>query len=546
MTNGLSLLLIGSWLLSASLVDAFKTGVSASLARARELKAHKRRHRKHLSEYKESHESHMRKHGHYSEGKSAFDRAGDVCKRDFFMTLETCVQPLDDGTVHVITGDIPAMWIRDSSAQLWPYIKFAKSQAEGGEVGLHAIGQQSKGLNGVASNSTKIRDIIEGALKRQAKYISSDPYANAFNKEYKEYVDFGENRLNRGGYVSTGNFEIDSGAYYFRLLSGFVDAFPDRKKAILDHPHVLEAVKKMIAVYRLERNHFKRSKYKYPQSPPWELPGPGGRGTNVGYTGMVWGGFRPSDDPQQLGYLVPSNVFIASQLQPIENFARTHWKDKKLANHIADLKKTITEGVKKHGVHKKDGKEVYCYEVDGLGGCNLMDDANVPSLLSLPYIDPSVSSFDKQIYNNTRKFILSSQNPWYFKGSAGEGIGSPHTGRGMIWPMSLVMQAFTAENDAEKKKVMNTLLSLNLEKQGLTESFNSNNADYITRAWFGWPNALFSEYMMGQGMCKPAMSDLRQFPQTQQTPQAMMFKQGGAYYKHHPAIFPPKWEHGGA
>jgi len=274
-------------------------------------------------------------------------------------------------------------------------------------------------------------------------------------------------------------------------------------------------VKKAISVYRLERDHFKESKYVYPRKPPWELPGADGRGLPVNYTGMIWGAFRPSDDAQTYGFSVPSNIFVAAQLEPIEKFARNLWKDNALADDVADLRATVLDGVKKYGTTERDGEEVYCYEVDGLGGCNFMDDANVPSLLSLPYIDPSGKTFDEATYRRTRKKILSKANPWYFEGAHGKGIGSPHTGSGTIWPMSLIMQAFTAESSQEKEQVMHTLDQLNLRGHGMTESFNCSDRDQITRPWFGWPNALFSEYMISQGKCDPSMADIVNFPRTQ-------------------------------
>jgi hypothetical protein len=362
-------------------------------------------------------------------------------------------------------------------------------------------------------------------LRRQAKYIATDPYANSFNKDWEPN---GERRLNRGGLVGTGNFEIDGSAYFFRLLTSFAEAFPD--STVIHEPQVLEAVKKAVAVYRLERNHFEKSKYMYPQEPPWELPGSDGRGHPVNYTGMIWGAFRPSDDAQQYGYLVPANIFVASQLKPIESVARTLWKDSALADKVADLRSTILDGVKKFGTSKVRGEEVYCYEVDGLGNCNLMDDANVPSLLSLPYLDPSKETFDDAVYKRTRSFILSKENPWYFEGKAGKGIGSPHTGKEQIWPMSLIMQAFTAENAAEKQEVLKTLAKLNLRSQGLSESFHCDNKDVITRPWFGWPNALFSEYMIKQGKCHPAMSDIVHFPKTQAAPSGPWTTNSTSFY----------------
>lgn len=87
--------------------------------------------------------------------------------------------------------------------------------------------------------------------------------------------------------------------------------------------------------------------------------------------------------------------------------------------------------------------KVFAFEVDGFGSAYFMDDANIPSLLSLPYL----GYVDKNdpIYKNTRKFVLSEYNPYFFKGEAGEGIGGPHVGPGYIWPMSIIMRVYTSD-----------------------------------------------------------------------------------------------------
>lgn len=408
-----------------------------------------------------------------------------ICENNFWMTWNTCLQPLSDGTAFVLTGDIPDMWIRDSSAQLWPYLKFASAYPT-------------------------VRILLEGALRRQAFYISSAPYANAFTKERRN-LEMIDKRLHRQDYIATYNYEVDSNAYFLRFLAALVEQYPDT--ALLHDDFVLNAVSKTIALYRLERHHFAASKYRYPEWQPWELPGEDGRGNPVNYTGLIWGAFRPSDDAQQLGYSIPSNLFVASNLKPIERIAREAWKNIPLAEDISELRTSILDGVKKFGTTRlHDGTEVYCYEVDGLGSCLLMDDANVPSLLSLPYFDEQAETFDRLIYQNTRRFILSKRNPWYFEGSIAKGIGSHHTGEEMIWPMSLIMQAITAENDQEQQQVLSTLLDLDPQKHGFTESVNQDDPNQVTRPWFAWPNALFAELMITKGLCQPDMMNAQVAP----------------------------------
>lgn len=279
-----------------------------------------------------------------------------------------------------------------------------------------------------------------------------------------------------------------------------------------------EAVTMVIALLRQERDHaLGKSEYRYPLSEPWELPGPNGTGVPAGYTGLVWGAFRPSDDPQHYPYNIPNNLFIASVLEPLGKLVEEHWHHSggaALAAAMRDLRQTIVEGVQNYGTTTSTGEQVYCYEVDGLGNCLLMDDANVPSLLSLPYLDPSHTIYDDQIYKSTRRFILSEANPWYFKGEEAAGIGSPHTGRNKIWPLSLVMQAMTSESEDERAAVVAMLYAAEQKSSahnGLPESFEAGNMSIITREWFAWPNALFAEHLMEQKptQCPVSLRDLK-------------------------------------
>lgn len=434
--------------------------------------------------------------------------ATERCEKNLWMTLDTCVSPVDDNTSYVITGDIDAMWIRDSTAQLWPYITLYEMKRK--EEDWKPLGEESKDDKVLI----QLRDLLHGALQRQAHFQLTDPYANAFTNKWESETD---RRLGRGGYVFTGNYEVDSGTYFLKFLSKMVDLeMKDMggKSQLMEKPIIREVVTMLVGVYREERDHaLGKSDHKYPLSPPWELPGEDGQGAPAKYTGMVWGAFRPSDDAQTYPYNVPNNIFLAAMLGKVSALAEKHWeKSKALVEHMQDLRKSIVEGVKKYGVHQGDnGTSVYCYEVDGRGNCNLMDDANVPSLLSLPYLDPTQSTFDKELYYNTRAFVLSEKNPWYFKGENVAGIGSPHTGPDTIWPLSLVMQAMTATSQAEKNQVMAALQTVDPDQHGLSESVHKGDVTRVTRKWFAWPNSLFAEFLMKNhdGSCSPSIADLQ-------------------------------------
>lgn len=472
---------------------------------------------------------------------AAYSWARQHCEKNLWMTMDTCLHELDDNTTYVITGDINAMWTRDSTAQLWPYLRMLENSVDDTQEGRSE--EETQTLQ-------HLEQLLAGALRRQAKFLLTDPYANSYTDTWNSALDA---RLCRGGYVFTGNFEVDSGVYFMRLFSRLAalelkqrgppkarmsqkgKSFLQESEAgnphsaaysILGDPTVRKAVTMLVALYRQERDHaLGKSKHRYPLSAPWELPGKDGTGNLAKYTGMVWGAFRPSDDPQMYAYNIPNNMFLASQLKPVSELAQEHWEgSEKLVGAMQDLRTTILEGVHKYGTTDAakaglndtgdaEGK-VYCYETDGLGNCLLMDDANVPSLLSLPYLDPSRSVFDEQTYSRTRKFILSKHNPWFFQGKDGAGVGSPHTGEDNIWPLALVVQAMTSTEQSEKDAMLANLMKVQSKssaKNGLSESFNKDQASMITRTWFAWPNAMLAEYLMGQhpSGCAPSLAELK-------------------------------------
>ena len=170
-------------------------------------------------------------------------------------------------------------------------------------------------------------------------------------------------------------------------------------------------------------------------------------------------------------------------------------KDEVLAKECTDLANEVETALRKYATfnHPKYGT-IYAFEVDGFGNQLFMDDANVPSLLAMPYLgDVDVND---PIYQNTRRFVWSEDNPYFFKGTAGEGIGGPHIGYDMIWPMSIMMKAFTSQNDAEIEKCIKMLMTTDAGTGFMHESFHKNNPKNFTRAWFAWQNTLFGELIL--------------------------------------------------
>jgi meiotically up-regulated gene 157 (Mug157) protein len=144
---------------------------------------------------------------------------------------------------------------------------------------------------------------------------------------------------------------------------------------------------------------------------------------------------------------------------------------------------------------------MYAYETDGFGDHLYMDDSNVPSLLALPYID--AVKLKDPLYQDTRMFILSDSNPYFFKGKFAEGSGSPHTLENMIWPMSIILRAMTSEDDLEIKKCLHWLKTTDAGTGFMHESFNKDNPEKFTRKWFAWANTLFGELLLKIDKEKP-------------------------------------------
>lgn len=390
-------------------------------------------------------------------------------KNCFTNTLETTTELLEDGTTYVFTGDIPALWLRDSSAQVRHYIPFAKEDPD-------------------------VQRIIEGLIKRQIMYILIDPYANAFNKEpngqcyHKDITDTND-------WIWERKYEIDSLCYPIQLAYLYwkatdkVDIFDEKFK---------EAMQTIIEVWKTEQRHHEESPYSFLRlqegSPEHGLLYNNGKGMPVNYTGMTWSGFRPSDDACTFGYLIPSNMFAVVVLKYMEEIAETVYKDESLKKSASALGREIDYGIKTYGIynHPNWGK-IYAYETDGFGNYNLMDDANVPSLLSAPYLGYTTSQ--DPIYQNTRKFILSKDNPYYYEGKYARGIGSPHTPENYIWHISLAMQGLTSDDRDEIEEILHIFEITHADTYYMHEGFDVDNPNNFTRHWFAWANSLFGEFI---------------------------------------------------
>ncbi len=379
-----------------------------------------------------------------------------VYRNCFGCTWDTTLCRLEDGTSFCITGDIEAMWLRDSSMQVLPYLR-------------------------VLSDG-QVNAVIKGLIWKQAEQILTDPYANAFNKD-GDYACFRRDKTEMGPYIWERKYEVDSLAFPLFLL----EEYYKRKKDDVVTDRVKEAIRTVIHVWKSEQNH-ENSNYRFERDSelPTETLCNEGKGSPTGFTGMTWSGFRPSDDACTYHYLIPSNMLAAVVLKGVQNLPL----EKEIVEEAKALAEQIEDGIYKWGVvrHPEFG-EIFAYEVDGLGNYLLMDDANLPSLLGAPWF--GFCKKNSPVYQNTRRFLLSKSNPFYYSGKLAKGIGSPHTPKGYVWHIAMAVQGLTADSMEEKKEVLNTLLSTTAGTFHMHEGFHPDRPEEFTRPWFAWADSMF-------------------------------------------------------
>lgn len=404
------------------------------------------------------------------------EKLKEVFEKCFFNTLYTTTFFEEDGSVFIITGDIPAMWLRDSSAQVMQYLCFAK-------------------------RCSSVRDLIKGLLKKQFTYILHDPYANAFNREPNgngHIYDLDK----QSPLVWERKFELDSLCYPLWLLVRYYEKTQD--KSCLNELF-LQAFDTIMQVFKTEQTHAETSPY-YHEMPTHIEKYWCGKGTPVANCGLVWSGYRPSDDKCTYGYYLPGNMFIVSVLTKLAPIFMQVLKDFKRAQACENLICEIQTALQTLAVVEADGKMVYALETDGLGNYNLMDDANIPSLLSMPYYE--YPYIDKQVYQNTRERILSPKNPYYFEGKVLKGVGSPHTPKDRVWPLSLIIRALTSNDEAEIIDNVKMVLNSTGGTGYIHEGVDKDDDTVYSRAWFAWANSLFAYMVLEK---REILADYSQF-----------------------------------
>ena len=370
---------------------------------------------------------------------------------------------------YVITGDIDAMWLRDSTAQVWPYLSLIKDDQH-------------------------LQQLIKGVINRQVKCIHLDSYANAFYKDENKISEWKSDLTEMKPGIHERKWEIDSLCYPIRLAHQYWKLTDDTTPFDADWE---EAVKIILKTFKEQQRKHGNGPYSFQRTTAFatDTVPLGGFGYPVKPVGLICSMFRPSDDATIFPFLIPSNFFALVSLKNAADMVQSIRKNNTLANECLQLANEVESALHKYAIinHDKFGK-IFAYEINGFGSFNLMDDANVPSLLSLPYLNAAKQS--DAVYINTRKFVLSQDNPFFFKGTAGEGIGGPHAGMDRIWPLSIIMRGLTSADENEIKKCIRMLKGSNAGTGFMHESFNKNDANNFSRKWFAWANTLFGELIL--------------------------------------------------
>jgi meiotically up-regulated gene 157 (Mug157) protein len=404
-------------------------------------------------------------------------------ERCFPNTLDTTVST---GTVdgkpdtYVVTGDIDALWLRDSAAQVWPYLQFVREDAS-------------------------LRTLIEGLVRRQTRMVLIDPYANAFVRTTADpplpWAAKDQTEMIPG--VAERKWEVDSLCYVARLAYGYwsmtgdASPFDAQWKA---------AAWKIVDTFREQQRLHGPGPYSFARRSdvPYDTVPLHGYGNPARPVGMIYSMFRPSDDACIYPFLVPSNLFAVRSLEQLGEMAAKVLNDAKLAAACGELAGMVRAALAQYGTceHAQFGR-IWAYEVDGYGNVLMMDDANAPCLLSLPYL--GLADVRDPLYQRTRQFSLSRANPYFFKGAAAEGTGGPHIGLNYIWPLGIILRAMTSTDDEEIVCCLRWLRDTTAGTGFIHESFEKDNPDKFTRPWFAWANTIFGELLLKLAKERPAL-----------------------------------------
>lgn len=379
-----------------------------------------------------------------------------------------------------ITGDIDAMWLRDSSDSILAYVPYAAADAD-------------------------LRRMMVGLIRRQARCILLDPYANAFTSNLQppplSWAVHDSTTMKPG--VAERKWEIDSLCFPILLSHAYWSATRDTSPF---DAQWFQAMHLVVQTFKEQQRFNGPGPYSFQraaENPLDTLPG-AGFGAPAVPNGLIFSGFRPSDDACQYPFLIPSNLFAVRVLRQLAEMQTAIARDAQAARESSALADQVSAALSKHSVivHPTAGR-IWAYEVDGYGNSLSIDDANLPSLLSLPLLGCCPPG--DELYLATRKFALSAENPYFAKGTAATGIGSPHTGQGTVWPMSIIVRALTSQDRQEQLDCLRTLKNTDAGTGFMHESFEKDDAAKFSRSWFAWANSLFGTLILQLLATDPAL-----------------------------------------
>jgi len=403
-----------------------------------------------------------------------------IADEELAWIFENCFPNTLDTTVHyyqkngkpytyVITGDIDAMWLRDSSAQVFPYLSLVK-------------------------DDEKLKNLLKGVINKQIEFVLLDPYANAFYGDNQKVSEWKNDYTEMKPGVHERKWEVDSLCYVMRLSYHYWKTTGDA--SIFDE-NWKNAMILILKTFREQQRKENKGPYKFQRGNgnPLDTQFGGGYGNPTHKNGLIHSMFRPSDDATFYPFLISSNMFAVVSLRQISEIFAIQFSSLNIDNQFIELANEVDEAIKNYAIFdRKEFGKIYALEIDGFGNALFMDDANVPNLLSIPYL--GYVSKEDEMYKNTRKFSLSTANPWFNEGKFAKGIGGPHVGENKIWPLGLIMQALTTDDDEEIFYCLKTLKNTHAGTGFIHESFDVNNPKDFSRSWFAWANTLFGELIL--------------------------------------------------
>ncbi|KAH6644575.1 hypothetical protein C7974DRAFT_23539 [Boeremia exigua] len=406
----------------------------------------------------------------------------------------------EEELTFIITGDLNAMWLRDSSNQLQSYLP----------------------LLNASSDPNSIASLYRGVINLQARYLLTSPYCNAFQPPVESGIgptlnDAASEDTVFPTYANQSVFECK---YELDSLGAFLQISTDYYRATGDYEFfgkfqwipAVEAILKVahdmsMPTYGPE-GEVLESAYTFQRLTPraTETFANDGIGNPVANgTGLIRSGFRPSDDSTLFQLFIPANMMFSAYLSSASEIMSklNVGSSASVAEQMSSLSNSVHDAVETYGTvnHPTHGK-IYAFEVDGFGSTAIMDDANIPSLLSAPFFGYRI---DEQTYTNTRSAILSATNPYYMRGPVINAIGGPHQGPGMAWPMASIVRILTSEDDDEITTELRQIVSSTDGLGLIHESINTFNQSDWTRQWFSWANGLFGQMILDLEDRKPGI-----------------------------------------